>query len=66
MTRLEAHPETAETPRKHVETADGFDVRWAAWQARGRAQDERSNRAARVVVLAGVGCFLLFATRWVW
>lgn len=49
-----------EQPADDARAAEEFRTRWAAWQARGLAQDARRARQARtlgIVALAAAGCW---------
>jgi hypothetical protein len=47
-----------------IPEADGFDARWAAWQARGAAHDRAVRRkmaiAAPIVIAVAAVVFMLF------
>jgi hypothetical protein len=59
MTRLE-HRDASGDARVIAPPADeGFDERWAAWQAKGSARDVRTSRRLQTVAAAAVVAFTL-------
>jgi hypothetical protein len=55
MTRLQESPDSSQ--------ADTFEQRWQAWQARGRAREQRTRGRLRFSVAALI-LFVASATLW--
>ena len=55
-------PVTAASARPTVVPDAGFDIRWAAWVARGRVHEQRVRRRFLIwVPVIGVGAAIAFA-----